>query len=74
MGRARAEDLLTKFLDGVKGLPKDKLVQVFMDGPSVNWSFIAKFVEHMNEESVETKLLRFGSCGLHVINGAFQTT
>jgi hypothetical protein len=27
----------------------------------------------MNEENVETKLLHLGSCGLHVVNGAFQT-
>ena len=62
LGHARADDLLTKFLDGVKGLPIDKLVQISMDGPSVNWSFVAKFKEHMNEENGETKLLHVGLC------------
>jgi len=27
----------------------------------------------MNEENVETKFLQIGSCGLHVVNGTFQT-
>lgn len=41
-----------------------------MDGPNVNWSFL----EHLkNDPAKDTALLEIGSCGLHIVHGAFQT-
>jgi hypothetical protein len=60
LGHATAADLLLKFKEGLSVLSLQKLIQVSMDGPSVNWKFLPQ-------------LLDLGSCGLHVIHGAFQT-
>jgi len=70
---ATAADLLVKFKEGIAGLPRSKLMQISMDGPSVNWSFLDKYEDNLIQEDIEEKLLHTGSCGLHVINGAFQT-
>jgi len=73
LGRATAADLLAKFKEGIAGLPRSKVMQISMDGPSVNWSFLDKYEDDLTQEDTEEKLLHIGSCGLHVINGAFQT-
>ena len=73
LGRATAADLLAKFKEGIAGLPQSKLMQISIDGPSVNWSFLNKYEDDLTPEDIEEKLLHIGSCGLHVINGAFHT-
>jgi len=73
LGRATATDLLAKFKEGIASLPRSKLMQISMDGPSVNWSFLDKYEEDLTQEDIAEKLLHIGSCGLHVVNGAFQT-
>ena len=67
---ATAHDLQVKFTEGLSGLSLTKLVQVSMDGPNVNW----KFFEAMQDsvDAADPQLLELGSCGLHVIHGAFQ--
>jgi len=40
LGHATADDLLTKFVETMKDLNCRQLIQISMDGPSVNWSFI----------------------------------
>ena len=67
LGRARAEDLLTHFLEGITGLPLDNITQISMDGPSVNWAFLQKFDEHLTSEGIEKKtgesrLMWFARC------------
>ena len=47
------------------------MLQVSMDGPSVNWKFYEKLIES-REISELTGLTNIGSCGLHVIHGAFK--
>ena len=37
LGHATAADLLTHFKDGITQLDPKRLLQVSMDGPSVNW-------------------------------------
>ena len=67
------QDLLAKFKEGTAGLPRCKLMQISMDGPSVNWSFLDKHEDDLTQDDIAEKLLHIGSCGLHVINRAFQT-
>jgi hypothetical protein len=43
LGRATATDLLAKFKEGIASLPRSKLMQISMDGPSVNWLFLDKY-------------------------------
>ena len=44
-----------------------------MDGPNVNWKMLDLMVENRNSNETYPKLLDVGSCGLHVVNGAFRT-
>ena len=48
------------------------MLQVSMDGSSVNWKFYEKLIES-REISELTGLIKIGSCGLHVIHGAFKS-
>jgi hypothetical protein len=72
LGHARAEDLLTGFTTAVKELSMPKLIQVSMDGPSVNCKFVKLPCAKLQEIS-DMKLLELGSCGLHAVHGAIQT-
>ena len=52
----------------------NNLVQLSMDGPSVNWAFHTELEDHRKETNAEAPdLLQIGSCGLHVLHGAYQT-
>jgi len=73
LGSATAVDLLSKFKEGIVGLPQNKLIQISVDGPSVNWSFLDKYEQDLTNEGIDEKILNIVSFGLHVINGAFQT-
>ena len=68
MGHADAKSVLASFKEAMVGISLTKLLQVSMDGPAVNW----KFLELLSKEEHMT-LIEMGSCGLHVVHGAFQT-
>ena len=42
-----------------------------MDGPNVNWKFVDMFSKQLLDEN-STTFLNIGSCGLHIIHGAFK--
>ena len=42
LGHTRADDLLKAFQEATSKLELDKMLQVSMDGPSVNWKFYEK--------------------------------
>ena len=72
IGHAAATDLLEHFHASTSNLRRSGLLQVSMDGPSVNWSFYDKLGKEIKDEC-DMGLMNIGSCGLHVIHGAFQT-
>ena len=43
-----------------------------MDGPRVNWKLL-KLYEDREKDADLPKILNIGSCGLHVVHGAFCT-
>ena len=50
------------------------LVQVSMNGPNVNWKtveIIKEYREHNDPDGPD--LIEIGSCGLHVLHGAYET-
>ena len=47
--------------------------KVSMDGPNVNWKMLDLMVEDRNSNETYPKFLDVGSCGLHVVHGAFRT-
>src|SRR5258706_98186 len=73
LGHATANDLVDKFVDAMKDLNCRKLIQISMNGPSVNWSFIEKLKNKFERDPGDPLLLELGSCSLHIVHGAFQT-
>lgn len=70
MGFASAEHILASFKEALTELPLNRILQVSMDGPAVNW----KFMDLLRAlEDAEVNPIDLGSCGLHVVNGGFQT-
>lgn len=73
LGRATADHLLDGFIHGLT-LPLGNILQVSMDGPNVNLSFIQKLGNHLQVLNPEGKdLLDIGICSLHTVNGAIKT-
>ena len=67
-----AEGIMNNFLEASSEMKLHNLVQVLMDGPSVNWSFLEQLSSDLHDEYGTT--MRFlGSCGQHVINGSLTT-
>ncbi len=58
IGHATSDDLLKSFKSAIAELPMSSVMQVSMDGPSVNIKFIEKLRESRDEELIEQKLLR----------------
>ena len=73
LGHATAECLLAGFKTAMQELSLAGLMQVSMDGPSVNWKFIDLLSTARREDMIMTELVDLGSCELHIIHGAFQT-
>ena len=71
MGHAKAEDLIHHFETSTERLSLNKLVQVSMDGPNVNWRFYRLLQEKFHDLR-NFSLLDIGSCGLHIVHGAFR--
>ena len=70
--RPNCQNLLEKLLDGISFLPLCRMLQLSMDGLNVNWSVFKMLDEHFSEHDFGT-LINIGSCGLHIVHGAFQT-
>ena len=70
--RPNAENLVTELNDSLSEFCLKNMIQLSMDGPNTNW----KVLELLNDQRAESEipqLLDIGSCGLHVIHGAFRT-
>ena len=72
LGHATHQDLHKKFNDISNQLDSNKLFQISMDGPDVNLKFYEAVVTERNENE-QHQLINIGSCGLHAIDGVFQT-
>ena len=74
MGHACTEDLRKSFLDVHSDLDiPQNLVQISMDGPNVNWALHREIASYMSETNpTSPQLLEIGSCGLHVLHGAYK--
>ena len=71
MGHATADDMMEHFHQATTQLNMRQLWQLSMDGPNVNWKFHEMLQQEMKVDHDMT-LLNIGSCGLHVIHGAFK--
>ena len=71
MGHATAEDMVVVFDKSTSDLNRKRMLQLSMDGPNVNWKF-HDLVDSQIRKDNGTSLLNIGSCGLHIVHGAFK--
>ena len=69
--RPNAVELFQSLLLSSQKLNEEKILQLAMDGPNVNWKVLEKLDNHRIENDF-TKTLNIGSCSQHIIHGAFQ--
>ncbi|KAL7373641.1 hypothetical protein ABVT39_011347 [Epinephelus coioides] len=73
MGHTQAEKLLEKIKRALSPLNPNKLLQISVDSPAVNWKLLRIFQEDKSREDPDApKMISLGSCGLHVVHGSFQ--
>ena len=73
LGHAYADTMVSSFLENCGTINLNKLIQVSMDGPTVNWSFYDKLMTEIGVSTSDKHLIDIGSCGLHIVHNAFQT-
>ena len=75
MGHANHQDIFNEFKKSHEGLDiVHNLFQISMDGPSVNWLMVDVICDFRKSEDPNSpELLNIGSCGIHVLHGAYQT-
>ena len=66
------KDLFIEFNKSVDIIKLSEIMQVSMDGLSVNLKFLQQLVKHREELETEEKMIDIGTCGLHVVHGAFK--
>lgn len=75
LGHATSGDIINGLLNVHKQLDvAQHLVQLSMDGPNVNWA-VHKEVAVFKSDNSSTcpEILELGSCGLHIMHGAYKT-
>ena len=72
LGHASAQDLFKEFQEALKDLRESSMLQVSVDGPSVNWALYDELRKHREREELPS-LINIGSCGLHIVHGALKT-
>ena len=70
--RKNADNLFICIRESISGLSESKFLQLFMDGPSVNWVVLDK-LDDLLVENGHTKTVHIGSCAQHTVHGSFQT-
>ena len=73
LGHSQHTDLLTHYNDSIMKIDSSKIVEVSMDGPSVNHLFYDKLVKHRTDIQITQLMVSIGSCGIHIVHGAFKT-
>ena len=71
LGHATAAIMVNAFLDVCRGVNLNRMLQLSMDGPNVNWSFYGKLMAEVHDDRNHS-LIDIGSCGLHVVHNAFK--
>lgn len=72
LGHCTSSDLLMGLKDSLDEVNLTDIIQLSMDGPNVNWKLMRMFQEDDDFHVGGRSLLQLGSCGLHVVHGAFQ--
>ena len=70
--RGNVTNLKDEIINGISCLSSDKMIMRSMDGPNVNWCVLS-ILNEMRKDQEHVPLFETGSCGLHIVHGAFQT-
>lgn len=74
LGHCTAQDLMIKIKESTNQIDTSKMIQISMDGPNVNKKFYRDYcLDRSTSLPDAPNLIDIGSCGLHVIHGAFKT-
>ena len=73
LGHTTAADLKEGFENATGKLQQQKLVQISMDGPNVNWKMYDNITEERRRSEEYPGLIDVGCCSLHTVHGAFRT-
>lgn len=71
LGKAAATDILEKFRKCMSGLDENMMLQVSMDGPHVNTSFLSLLNAKRKDDDLSL-LISIGTCGLHTMHCSFK--
>ena len=63
LGHEAAFDIIHEFNEGIKELNKGQLLQMSMDGSSVNWAYLKEIQKHCEQKEL-SQLIKIISCGL----------
>ncbi|XP_060753828.1 uncharacterized protein LOC132864430 isoform X1 [Neoarius graeffei] len=73
LGHTQSEKLVESIKASLSPLDPNKLLQISMDGPSVNKKLLRLFEEDWTKEAPGIRgLINLGTCGLHTVHGSFQ--
>ena len=73
LGQATHTDLIEHVSKLTTTLSSAKIIQVSMDGPNVKLKFSGRLSQY-REECKLLQLVAMGTCGLHVVHGAFRAS
>ena len=74
LGHTTPEKLLQSLKTSLDKLNPANLIQISMDSPHMNWKLLEDFVKDRTISDPEIPhLINVGSCGLHIVHGAFKT-
>lgn len=73
LGHSTSNDLIKAFKEALSSkIELRNIIQISMDGPAVNWKFLRELQDEIDQPDSQM-FVQMGSCGLHVIHGAFKT-
>ena len=70
--RPNSTNLHAKLLESLSTIPLNKMLQLSMDGPNVNWDVLLCQHQYRTEKEFPDIII-IGSCGLHILHGALKT-
>ena len=71
LGKATSKDVFETFKQFITDRDQEKLLQVSMDGPNMNNSFLLMLNKEWKEEEL-SDLVSIGTCGLHTLHNSFK--
>lgn len=70
--RPNADNIVEQLLEALKPLIANSMLMLSMDGPNTNWAVLEKLKAFRSKNEMP-QVMEVGSCGLHIVHGAFQT-